>query len=564
MEPQNQSIGNYQILSTLGRGGMGTVYRALDTRIGREVALKVVTPGDVNGPEDQREASDRFRREARSAGILSHPNLVTVHEFGETDRLLYIVMELVGGPGLDHLMKQQGRLEPRFVADVIRQAAGALDYAHRKGIVHRDIKPGNIMLGEGGLVKVADFGIAKMLMEPNVTRTGFAVGTPFYMSPEQVRGESLDGRADQYSLAVVAYELLSGAKPFSGDSLPATLHNVLFTSPAPVHTLNPSVPERATEVLSRAMSKDRAGRYNTCAEFAADFDAALGHAPLAPPAASPAAPARRSAWKLLLAAMVVVPMIAAGIALYLREAPKQAPNQAPHQVPAAALTLPAGDMVLVEAGDALLGRERQPVRVEAFYLDKTEVTNRAWAEFCRESGRAAQLAAPELPAVNVSVEDAQAFARWAGKRLPTAVEWEKAARGARGWNFPWGDEFRPGLANLPQSPAEARSAALAAADSHAPGQSPCGALNLVGNVWEWVNTPATPPQGAEFTVYSQMFRDLAPPLSPTEPFFQARGGSYRFYLPAGEAAALAYDASPVPARARKPDIGFRCAKDVPR
>jgi serine/threonine-protein kinase len=189
MEPPNQSIGHYRILTTLGKGGMGTVYRALDTRIGREVALKVVTPGGVNGPEDPREASDRFRREPRSAGILSHPNVVTIHEFGETDRLQYIVMELVGGPGLGHLMEQQGRLEPRFVADVIRQAGGALDYAHRKGIVHRGIKPGNIMLGEGGLVKVADFGIARMLLEPSVTRTGFAVGTPVCMSPEQMRGE---------------------------------------------------------------------------------------------------------------------------------------------------------------------------------------------------------------------------------------------------------------------------------------------------------------------------------------------------------------------------------------
>jgi len=221
-------------------------------------------------------------------------------------------------------------------------------------------------------------------------------------------------------------------------------------------------------------------------------------------------------------------------------------------------------MVLVDAGGALLGRERQPVRVEAFYLDKTEVTNRAWAQFCRESGRAAEPAALESPVVNVSFEDAQAFARWAKKRLPTAVEWEKAARGAGGWNFPWGDEFRPGVANLPQSAAEARSAAPAAADSNAPGKSPCGALNMVGNVWEWVNAPATPPQGAEFTAYRQMFGDLAPPLSPAEPFFQARGGSYRYYVPAGEAAALVYDASPVPARARKPDIGFRCAKDVPR
>jgi len=545
---QNQPIGHYQILSVLGKGGMGTVYRALDTRIGREVALKVISPGDATGPEDLREASERFRREARSAGILSHPNVVTVHEFGEAGQLLYIVMELVDGPGLDQLVRQRGRLEPQFIAGVIRQASDALDYAHRKGIVHRDIKPGNIMIGEGGRAKVADFGIAKMLWEPTVTRTGFSVGSPVYMSPEQMRGEALDGRADQFSLAVVAYELLSGTKPFAGDSLPAVLHSVLFTVPAPVHTLNPVVPVRAAEVLARAMAKDPAQRYATCAEFAADFDAALGG--IAPPDA----PTRRSAWKLIVAALVVMIAIAAGIGAYLWHIW--------NRPPATFLALPSGDMVLVEAGEALIGRERQPARVEAFYIDETEVTNRAYAQFCQATGCAAPPGADaELPVVNVTFEDAQAFARWAGKRLPTALEWEMAARGAKGLNYPWGDEFRPGVANIPQSAAEARSAVLAPANSNASGASSCGALNMLGNVWEWVNSTATPPPGEEFAGYEQMFRDLTPPLSAAEPFFQARGGSYRFYVPAGQMPALVYDASPVPARARKPDIGFRCAKN---
>jgi formylglycine-generating enzyme required for sulfatase activity len=200
----------------------------------------------------------------------------------------------------------------------------------------------------------------------------------------------------------------------------------------------------------------------------------------------------------------------------------------------------------------------------SFYIDRTEVTNRAYAEFCRATGRAEPPEAPDLPVVNVSFEDAQAFARWAGKRLPTAAEWEQAARGLNGLVFPWGNDFRPGLANIPQSAAEARTASLSPAESNLPGASPCGALNMVGNVWEWVNTPAAPPQGGEFAAYREMFRDLTPALSPAEPYYQVRGGSYRFYIPLEQAPALVHDSSPVPARARKPDIGFRCAKDAAR
>ncbi|MBI4875960.1 MAG: SUMF1/EgtB/PvdO family nonheme iron enzyme [Acidobacteria bacterium] len=520
MTPQFQPIGHYQILAVLGKGGMGTVYRAQDTRIGREVALKVISSGG------ELEARERFQREARSAGILSHPNIVTVHEFGEADAGLYIVMELVNGPGLDKLTRERGRLDPALVASVVRQTGEALDCAHGKGIVHRDIKPGNIMLGEGGRVKVTDFGIAKMLLEPGVTQVGFAVGSPSYMSPEQMRGENLDGRADQFSLAVVAYELLTGTRPFAGDTLPAVLHNILFLDPPPAHTLNPSLPERASAALSKAMAKKAADRFATCAEFAADLEASFARA----------APSRRWVWKLAGLAILLLAILAAAIGVYLPR------TRAP------------GGMVLVEGGEARLGPNRQPVRVEAFYIDRTEVTNRAYAQFCRETGRAAPLGPPENPVVNVTFEDAQAFARWAGKRLPTAIEWEKAARGANGRTYPWGEEPAAGRANLPAS------AGLAPANSFPASATPDGVLNLVGNAWEWVNTPAQPPSGSEFERYARLFEELSPPLTRSEPFYQIRGGSYRFLVPADQTAALVCDSSPVPARARKPDIGFRCAR----
>jgi serine/threonine-protein kinase len=577
VSPESSSVGNYQIVALLGRGGMGAVYRARDTRIGREVAVKVISASETGGVEEAGEARERFRREARSAGILSHPNIVTIHEFGETASLLYIVMELVTGPGLDHLMKHQQRLEPALIADVIRQTAAALDFAHRKGIVHRDIKPANIMMNEDGLVKVADFGIAKMLAEPTVTKTGLAVGSPVYMSPEQMRGVAVDGRADQFSLGVVAYELLTGTKPFHGDTLPAIMQKILFEQPVPAHAANPGLAEGVSQVLSRALQKDPAARFANCSEFAAELGLALGFAPqtvthIATPAGRGEPVPRRSFAKLVAVSGGVAAFALAGVWGYLKvsggsgkkTAGDGEQKQEQRQAPPPALSLASGDMVLVEAGEAAIGADRRAVRVEAYYIDKTEVTNRAYKQFCRESGYAAppglDAAAADLPVVNVSFEDAQAFARWAGKRLPSAAEWEKAARGAQGLTYPWGNDFRAGAANIPASAEAARNAVLAPADSGAAGASPYGALNLVGNVWEWVNAPATPPQGADFLAYGKMFKDLSPALSSTEPFFQVRGGSFRFYVPPGETPALVHDSSPIPARARKPDIGFRCVR----
>jgi serine/threonine-protein kinase len=217
-------IGRYKIVRELGRGAMGVVYHAIDPNIGRPVAIKTIQLGGTRTPEEQDRLRERLFREARSAGILSHPGIVTIYDVEQEGDLAYIAMEYVDGPTLDQLLSEQAAVEPEVMFSILAQTAVALDYAHQKGIVHRDIKPANIMIagpnsGSPGTVKITDFGIAKITASEQFTMTGAIVGTPHYMSPEQVQGQPVDGRSDQFSLAVIAYEMLTGEKPYTGEHL---------------------------------------------------------------------------------------------------------------------------------------------------------------------------------------------------------------------------------------------------------------------------------------------------------------------------------------------------------
>lgn len=232
--------------------------------------------------------------------------------------------------------------------------------------------------------------------------------------------------------------------------------------------------------------------------------------------------------------------------------------------PASMLSLKSGDMVYVDAGEALLGATLKRVFVKGFYIDKTEVTNRVFLDFCQTTNRtpSPEIASSpgENPVVNVTFDDAQAFCGWASKRLPTGDEWEKAARGSNGQPYPWGGTLDYERANIPKDVAGASAATLTPAGSYSSGRSPYGALNLLGNAWEWVDTRAEPPEGHEFEVYEKTeFPNLFPPLSRTEPFYQIRGGSFRYL--SDNPAALIWDWATVPKRAATPQIGFRCAKD---
>lgn len=260
-------IGSYEVVEEIGRGGMGVVYRAVDPTIGRFVAIKVVKLDDLTNPEEQKVLRDRLFREARAAGQLSHPGIVTIYQVGEYNRMAYIAMEYVPGITLQRLMADPP-LSTEAVRQILIQAATALDYAHQCGVVHRDVKPANIIINQHGRVKICDFGIAKIDgSHTALTATGMTLGTPYYMSPEQVEGQIPKRQSDQYSLAVVAYEMLSGQLPFRAESLATLFRKILLEPPPPIHEWNPKLGKRVSDVLSRALSKDPEARYDSCGTF---------------------------------------------------------------------------------------------------------------------------------------------------------------------------------------------------------------------------------------------------------------------------------------------------------
>jgi serine/threonine-protein kinase len=249
-----QSIGRYQILSELGRGAMGVVYRALDPAINRPVAIKTIKLAEFSDQVEREHLRERLVREAQSAGILSHPNIVTVYDVGEEGDVTYIAMEFVNGSSLEKLLLAPQPPDSQRVLTILQQTAAALDFAHKKGIVHRDVKPANIMLDEDGTAKIADFGVAKIAQSQQMTQTGMVLGTPNYMSPEQVQGKPVDGHADQFSLGVAAYEMLTGEKPFAAETLTTVLYKIVSEDPLPPQHLNPTLAWAVAMVLNRALA----------------------------------------------------------------------------------------------------------------------------------------------------------------------------------------------------------------------------------------------------------------------------------------------------------------------
>ncbi len=270
-------VGRYRIVKFLGAGAMGEVYLADDPQIDRRLAIKTVRL--VGRPQEIEDRKKRLLREARAAGRLLHPNVVTLFDAGEAEGMLYLAFEYVEGTDLAQRLEnglsgdEKARLNLRQVLRVVRQVADALDYAHGQGIVHRDIKPSNILLDHFGRVKVADFGIAKMAgQSTELTMAGSVMGSPQYLSPEQIRGEDLDGRSDIFSLGVVLYEILSGKRPFEGETITTLVYQILHKDPPPVSELR-AVPPRLEELLRRMLAKSAGDRLATGGEAARELAA---------------------------------------------------------------------------------------------------------------------------------------------------------------------------------------------------------------------------------------------------------------------------------------------------
>ena len=247
----------------IGHGAMGIVYEALDPTIGRKVALKAIRFDGIGTTAD--EAARRFKNEARAAGGLNHPNIVTVYDAGEDDGVLYLAMELIEGSTLDSLLRTQRTLSASQAKDIVGQICAGLDFAHAKGIVHRDIKPANIMLASHGLVKITDFGIARA--GEAMTITGQVVGTPNYMSPEQVLGRTLDGRSDLFSVGVMLYEMITGERPFEGQSITTIMYKIVHETPIPPRKLDSTIDPRLSAVIEKSLSKAPEERFPSGAEL---------------------------------------------------------------------------------------------------------------------------------------------------------------------------------------------------------------------------------------------------------------------------------------------------------
>jgi hypothetical protein len=373
----------YEIEATLGEGGMARVYRGTDGVLGRPVAIKVLADRYTNDAT----FVTRFRREAQAAAALNHPNVVSVFDTGDDGQAHYIVMEYVPGQTLADVLKREGPLEPDRAARIAEDVGTALQAAHERGLVHRDVKPGNVMIDPEGRTKVMDFGIARAAADDTLTQTGAVLGTAAYLSPEQARGDPVDARSDIYSLGCVLYEMLTGRPPFTGDSPVAIAYAHVNDQPDPPSAHRRGVPPELEAVTLRALAKDPEDRYRSAGELrdalaaarsagvatepmgaAAAGDTAVMPAPgaTAPVSTEPAGPPRRTSWIPLALIAAAVLAVAGILALALagdrdqpgdqgggrnRNQPEQAPPE--EESPAPPAEIPAPDVALGAFEDLL-------------------------------------------------------------------------------------------------------------------------------------------------------------------------------------------------------------------
>jgi eukaryotic-like serine/threonine-protein kinase len=544
------TVGKYELLEFLG-GGMSHVYRARDTVIDRPVVVKLLSADACHDAD----AKARFLQEARLAGNIQHENIVSVFDFGEHEGRPFIVMEYLKGEDLREAIHGQrtGNLLERM--KIALEIATALEYVNGRGIVHRDIKPENIHIDANGRVRLMDFGIAKTA-DLSLTKTGVSMGTPYYMAPEQVEGRPVSASMDIYSFGMLLYELLTGMRAVNGDAIEAVMYQILSVPLDPEPMVNAGIPPRTRALVLRCVEKRAEDRPQSFRVVVEELRALIAGAsektqplatrtvaiPVNKPAVEAAPPPRRSI-TIWVVPVVFLVMIGAGVAWWgtrgkpLLDVP--APKGPMLPVPAIA------GMTYIPSGRFLSGPRNTPMSLPAFYIDSMEVSNAEFAEYCHAKGTVPPEGAPNLPVVHVTAADARGYATWRKKRLPSALEWERAARGIEGARFPWGDAEDKSLANV-------EGTTLKPVESYADYR---GMYQMAGNVWEMVDGEITPSAQAVAS-FSHL---LTPPPTANEKWITIRGGSFHTPL----AAAVGYEWSPIPERYSSSDIGFRCAKSAP-
>jgi serine/threonine-protein kinase len=547
MASEKQRFGKYQILAEVGGGGFATVYRAVDTTLDREIALKVLDPLLM------REAkwAEGFRREAKAIARLRHPNIVTIHEVGEAEGRLYIAMELVEGGSLAERIKAEGRLPWDETLALLAQMADALDYAHGEKIIHRDLKPGNVLLDTRRGAVLTDFGFAKIVGDSSLSMSlsGGIVGTPAYIAPEVWREAEATAQTDVYALACVVHEMLTGEVLFAGKPPPAVMTKHCLDGPQFPAQWPGGVPGGVAEVLCKALAREPGERYPSAAAFVVDLRAlSAGEAEARKQAEAEAARKVKEA-KAEGERRRSEARRCANCGAENRSTDRFCeecglPFFAPASEPKAGETRMFNgiEMVYVPTGEFIRGSKKgrsdeEPVMgilLDSFWISRCPVTNAEYRKFVEVGGYgdfrrwAAEgwkwvhdrnIREPQdwrnprwnwanYPVLGVSWYEADAFARWWGGRLPTEAEWEKAARGTDGREYPWGNEWYAGKANSSEIGFEQKAVALfrralvsmvstklerseAAAGSPTPvgkyrsGASPYGVLDMAGNVWEW-------------------------------------------------------------------------------
>ncbi len=512
----------YAVECVVGEGGMGVVYRGWDRVRGRHVALKTLHANLMGDTGIKR----RFLREARMMTTWNHPNVVRVHDLVDVSDVLAIVMELVEGPTLEaYAQRWGGQLPYDEIAAIMTGVLAGVSEAHKRQIVHRDLKPENILLREGpdgAVPKIVDFGIAKILEGTSYTVTGALLGTCRYMSPEQVQQpEMIDHRSDIYSLGITLYRMLTGRCPFEGTNHFALMMAHANQAPPPPSRYRRDLPDGLEQLVLDALEKDRDRRPQTCEVFAERLRETLDQVPTR---------------RVVTGDHVLAPIV---------------------------VEADGSEMVLVPAGEFLMGPNRRTVTLDAFYLARHPVTNRQFQAFVDVTGYRPEGAdahrflnhwrdgrSPrrllDHPVTYISWHDAQAWCTWAGRRLPTEAEWEKAARGGDGRRFPWGKtEPSVRLANF-----GLQRKGTTEVKAHPAGASPHGHVDMAGNVAEWCEDVDDP----RFYLNGPT-RNPRLTTQPGSAPCVTRGGSWMY-----DARSLrTYARSSLDPTFRVDGVGFRCA-----